>query len=247
MAAKRKIRLQTQTPEPAWELAAAPEWFQMPTAPGLDRTRQTSMFSGDSRCRVRTLIEIATGFGFALPPWQRPFVWTEDQQIRLLDSLMRGISIGTLTLWHAPLTFKEALPFPPQTSVGERARLILDGQQRITTLLKAAAGDLDHWRWNGEAWTQGQGFLTPSLAVRGPGAAAMGWYEWVQGMDKSLVRQCLNDIEAIASTDLTLTTLEGSSDEMIETYRRMATCGAQHTLEELALMEAWHDHHNTQG
>ena len=37
-----------------------------------------------------------------IPGIQRPYVWTQDQIIRLFDSLMRKYPIGTLLLWDLP-------------------------------------------------------------------------------------------------------------------------------------------------
>lgn len=41
---------------------------------------------------------LRTVMGMLLPEWQRPFVWSEDQCVRLLESVWRGIPIGTYTI-----------------------------------------------------------------------------------------------------------------------------------------------------
>lgn len=60
-----------------------------------------------------------------LPEFQRGLRWRDDDKIRLLDSVLRGIPIGTLLL-------SDPFVDPPMTTLlGE---FVLDGQQRIQTL-----------------------------------------------------------------------------------------------------------------
>ena len=40
---------------------------------------------------------LRTVMGYLLPTWQRPLVWTTDQKVKLIESLWRGINIGTYT------------------------------------------------------------------------------------------------------------------------------------------------------
>lgn len=56
--------------------------------------------------------------GYFLPPWQRGLVWTDEQKIRLLESLWLGLSIGTYTF--------------NRSQHGSRYNnLLIDGQQRM--------------------------------------------------------------------------------------------------------------------
>ncbi|MDP3277938.1 MAG: DUF262 domain-containing protein [Deltaproteobacteria bacterium] len=74
----------------------------------------------------------------ALPDLQRPFVW-EDKNVRdLLDSLFVGFPVGTLVFWQVS-DGKEA------RVVGDTERLkvtmlIIDGQQRLTSLYAVMRG-----------------------------------------------------------------------------------------------------------
>ena len=60
--------------------------------------------------------------GYALPSWQRGLVWTEEQQVRLIESAWRGLNIGTYTINHSP-SYK-----------GPFENLLIDGQQRLHAL-----------------------------------------------------------------------------------------------------------------
>jgi hypothetical protein len=83
-----------------------------------------------------------------LPHIQRPFVWEEDQMIRLFDSLMRNYPIQTLLFWRTK-EFIKARKFMPvidrdielstlydaaKSAEGVEKTFVLDGQQRIQTL-----------------------------------------------------------------------------------------------------------------
>ena len=65
---------------------------------------------------------------FILPAFQRPPVWTLDQQVRLIESIWSGLPIGSY-VWN-------------QTEcLSATDGWLLDGQQRITALLSYVAGD----------------------------------------------------------------------------------------------------------
>lgn len=59
--------------------------------------------------------------GYRLPTWQRPFVWTEAQSIKLIESLWLGLNIGTYT-------FNRSRHNSPYDN------LLIDGQQRMKAL-----------------------------------------------------------------------------------------------------------------
>jgi len=93
---------------------------------------------------------------YQLPSIQRPFVWTQDQTLRLLDSLMCGYPIGSLMVWKPkdkircrPFLDKyndgERLIAYPPTKEDPRAYMVLDGQQRLQSLYLSFYG-----RYNGE-------------------------------------------------------------------------------------------------
>ncbi len=75
----------------------------------------------------------------ALPELQRPFVW-EDTKVRdLLDSLFVGFPVGTLVLWHTS-NEKEARALGAERSSLRATTLVIDGQQRLTSLCAVMRG-----------------------------------------------------------------------------------------------------------
>jgi hypothetical protein len=89
-----------------------------------------------------------------LPAMQRPFVWKDDRISRLVDSLLRGFPIGTALLWKTSL-MQRFRPFQKdikpdagitvdfESSGSSERYLVLDGQQRLTSLFVALAGTYD--------------------------------------------------------------------------------------------------------
>ncbi len=77
------------------------------------------------------LVHIDTGF-IALPKFQRGYVWNRDQVRALMDSLYHRHPIGSLLVWTTNSTGTASRgDSDPQLGV---IKLLLDGQQRITTL-----------------------------------------------------------------------------------------------------------------
>jgi uncharacterized protein with ParB-like and HNH nuclease domain len=108
-----------------------------------------------------------------LPSIQRPYVWETDQIIRLFDSLMKGLPISTFLLWKmdADTTsswdsyrfiedFKQGDTHNIRIDLtGRSATYILDGQQRLTSLLIGFYGSYTvkakfARKGNLNAWTQ---------------------------------------------------------------------------------------------
>lgn len=90
---------------------------------------------------------------YFLPAIQRPYVWNADQVITLIDSLMKGYPISSFMFWAVDDDLKQELKIynfvenwkpgmqnPPASTDGRDVTLVLDGQQRITSLLIALRG-----------------------------------------------------------------------------------------------------------
>jgi hypothetical protein len=92
--------------------------------------------------KVSELIDEVARGGIQLPEIQRAYVWKGPQVARLLDSLYRDYPAGQIMLWDTELA-------PPVRSLkgvaakdpgpGVRAKIVLDGQQRLTSLVLALA------------------------------------------------------------------------------------------------------------
>ena len=218
-----------------------PDWYAEPVVVPLERPRR-SFFSGNSNASVRQIIE---GFGaghYGMPPWQRGAVWTREQRIKLLDSIIRGASIGPITLWRPPMDSGiEAKNFDGCTYQAEGlgcwgGALVVDGQQRLTTLLMASRGEIGV-RWNGAEWTDGPGFMTEAQPMAINMSDLLGWDDVIH--ESPHARRMYEDLEAVRDYQITFMTLDGSAADMVETYRRLATCGTPHSVEDLGVMESW--------
>jgi hypothetical protein len=81
---------------------------------------------------INTILSQIDLGSFALPEFQRGYVWNRDQVRKLMHSLYKGYPIGGLLVWDTVTN--------PDISRGDgplssgHVKLILDGQQRITTL-----------------------------------------------------------------------------------------------------------------
>lgn len=106
--------------------------------------------------RIIDVVKNISDRKYQLPSIQRPFVWEEDQILRLLDSLMCSYPIGAVMAWK-PLSKIKCRHFMEDYSSGDRllsqlptpaeeqAYMILDGQQRLQSLYICFQG-----RYNGE-------------------------------------------------------------------------------------------------
>lgn len=84
--------------------------------------------------------KIETG-ELGLPDLQRPFVWRNTKVRDLFDSMMKGFPIGFLLLWDTPdseLSSKQI--GTGQHMYASPKQLIIDGQQRLTSLYAAIKG-----------------------------------------------------------------------------------------------------------
>ena len=72
-----------------------------------------------------------------LPEFQRGYVWNRDQVRGLLRSLYLGYPVGGLLVWETETTAEDVRG--TDEAVGNRT-LLLDGQQRLTTLYGVVRG-----------------------------------------------------------------------------------------------------------
>lgn len=81
---------------------------------------------------INTILSQIDLGSYAMPVFQRGYVWNRDQVRRLMNSLYHGYPIGELLVWNTetdPNISKGDGPLTPGN-----VNLILDGQQRMTTL-----------------------------------------------------------------------------------------------------------------
>lgn len=76
-----------------------------------------------------------------LPEFQREYVWSKDQAKKLISSLTRGYPVGGLLFWKtdSPPELKDLKVLPEKLGTID---VMLDGQQRLTTLYMLIRGEI---------------------------------------------------------------------------------------------------------
>jgi len=76
-----------------------------------------------------------------LPDLQRQFVWKDNKVRDLLDSMLKGYPIGYIILWDSPDDYENSKAIGNNEKTYTRPEdLVIDGQQRLTSLLAAING-----------------------------------------------------------------------------------------------------------
>jgi hypothetical protein len=82
--------------------------------------------------KISTILDFIDSGYMALPEFQRGYVWNRDQVRGLMDSLYRRHPIGSLLVWT---TASEGAQYRGDGEIAPGVvKLLLDGQQRMTTL-----------------------------------------------------------------------------------------------------------------
>lgn len=156
--------LPVDRPVPPRVLEPLPDWFDPPEAE-IARARPVVRVTSDL---LENIVPRLRGGDFVLPPFQRGRVWSRAQKVSLLDSIMRGLPIGVIVCCSPQVgeTYRPIGDAPASTSL--YANVVLDGQQRLTTLLEAASG-LIPVRWSERHGWGERGYVDMVTALRGPG------------------------------------------------------------------------------
>ncbi len=111
--------------------------FALDNAEGAARMSPT--LYRDTGYTLTHLIEDIKHGNIALPDIQRPFVWSAAKTRDLFDSMYRGYPIGTLMFWE---TGAEVGTRQVGLGTSEKVAklLIVDGQQRLTSLFAVLTG-----------------------------------------------------------------------------------------------------------
>lgn len=95
-------------------------------------------------CTIDDIMHDANNGQIKIPQFQRKFVWSVKDSAKLMDSILKGYPVGALIYWKT----KEVLrivrnigdfSFPPVPS-DDYAYYVLDGQQRITSIIASLTG-----------------------------------------------------------------------------------------------------------
>ena len=93
---------------------------------------------------LNTLLNDIENGRIKIPQFQRDFVWGVEKAAGLIDSVIQGYPIGALIYWRTAERLREVrnlgrIAFP-DAGRGEQVNYVLDGQQRLTSLLAALEG-----------------------------------------------------------------------------------------------------------
>lgn len=73
-----------------------------------------------------------------IPKFQRPYVWDDEQALKLLDSIVNSYPIGSILIWRTPTKLNTERSFGdfilPETDDITPTDYVLDGQQRLTVV-----------------------------------------------------------------------------------------------------------------
>lgn len=87
---------------------------------------------------LKSLLRLVEEGKLRIPAFQRKFVWTDDQIIDLLESVVSGYPIGSLLFWEVSerILKVQTEPLVPFPDIEEKYPLqyVLDGLQRLSTL-----------------------------------------------------------------------------------------------------------------
>ena len=85
---------------------------------------------------VGNLLDEVLSGSIGLPDLQRPFVWNDSKVRDLLDSMFKGFPIGYVMLWKSPDDYINTKLIGNNEKQYKRPDdLVIDGQQRLTSLL----------------------------------------------------------------------------------------------------------------
>lgn len=91
--------------------------------------------------KVQLLLEAIRTRNLVLPEFQREYVWNRNQAKELIVSLLKGYPVGSLLFWmtDSPPELKNVKMLPDKLGT---VQVILDGQQRLTTLYLLLTGEI---------------------------------------------------------------------------------------------------------
>jgi len=97
---------------------------------------------------VRELVDKVQRGELTLPEMQRRYVWTATRVRDLLDSLYRGYPSGIILVWETDeeIATRELAVKASKNPTTSQKLLLLDGQQRITSLSAILSGEMVHVR-----------------------------------------------------------------------------------------------------
>jgi len=101
------------------------------------------MFDTPVLPRLETILAEVKSGDLVIPEFQRPFVWDDDRRLNLMDSIVRGMPIGSLLVWRTNnrelRTYERigGVRLAGPLEGNQKVNYLIDGHQRISTLFGA--------------------------------------------------------------------------------------------------------------
>ena len=209
--------------------------------------------------KVSTLLDQIDLGAVALPEFQRGYVWNRDQVRSLMDSLYRKHPVGSLLVWVTKTEEANARGESPLAPGS--VKLLLDGQQRVTTLYGIIRGRAPAF-FNGNVQTftglyfnidtktfefygpirmkdQPQWISVTELMQKGVGEFIKGLFEnpELQPKMSSYITK-LNAIDSIKETDFHVDEVTGDDknvDVVVDIFNKVNSGGTKLSKGDLAL------------
>ncbi|MFI1240913.1 GmrSD restriction endonuclease domain-containing protein [Nocardia salmonicida] len=205
--------------------------------------------------RLSSLLDQIDSGAVLLPEFQRGYVWNRDQVRGLMRSLYLGYPVGGLLVWE---TGSEEIAVRGSTTGSGLRQLLLDGQQRITTLYGIMRGTAPSFFEGDEIAFTGLHFDVERelFEFQVPGRdTAPAWIDitelFAQGPMHYLSRfpdespetlalylDRLNKVREVANREFNVETITGSDrtvDEVVDIFNRVNSGGTKLSKGDLAL------------
>jgi len=199
---------------------------------------------------IRQIVDGAHEGEFLLPPFQRPYVWTPEQAIRLFDSLRRGYHVGSLFLWERwGMTPSEVEIGGVRATSGTRVYAVLDGHQRIASVVLAATSPRCSFDLLSGALVVDAApgpWVVPAGVVLGRMSNHVRMADWMLTDSRAHAATYEIDPRALQRLVLGLCAVferayisavrldaDYALPDVVEMYRRLNTEGTRHTAEDL--------------
>jgi uncharacterized protein with ParB-like and HNH nuclease domain len=210
---------------------------------------------------IQTILSQIDLGSYALPEFQRGYVWNRDQVRKLMNSLYHGYPIGSLLVWVT--STNESITRGDGSLTPGSVNLILDGQQRITSLYGIIRGKAPqffdgnqnaftglYFDWNEETFE----FYAPlkmrdnpswinvtELMQKGAGYFIGKAIKTHSESDSSMLQQIvdkLNKLDKIKTVDLYIQQVAGEDktiDVVVEIFNNVNSGGTKLSKGDLAL------------
>ncbi len=191
--------------------------------------------------KLSTILDQINNGSIALPEFQRGYVWNRDQVRGLMTSLYRGHPVGSLLVWETKTEQVADHARGDGKLTAGTVKLLLDGQQRITSLYGIICGQAPQFfEGNAQAFT-GLYFNVQSEAFAFHQPTAMDnnalWVNVTNLMQTDGLDHCLDSLSSVSDLSPKLTTCISRLNKIINMKDRNfhieEVSGADKTVDEV--------------